>query len=99
MADTDLNTVNMRCNSKRKIAERNVAIIEISYAFLENLLLLPDGTQIVKVFNSDDNLYHNSFNIVVEHPDLPVHREGESIAKITPTMENVYTPRFKDWGL
>ncbi len=55
------------------MSERHLGIIHLRWQWLKDLLLLPEGTKILSV--EVDNM-NEKVLLKVEHPDLPVYREG-----------------------
>jgi hypothetical protein len=78
------------------------AYFDISYVFLCEMLGLPEGTKIVRVFTPDDGTFHQleKFRVVVTHSDLPEAREGQQMQEIAPTFQAQYAGyKFMDWGI
>jgi len=68
---------------------RHVAIVTISNELLLNMLDFKGGI-VHRVFMDDDFLEPTSFNVVIEHPDLPEVPINERLPHIKPIMQYHY---------
>ena len=76
---------------------KNIARFRISRDFLVEVLKLPEGANIVKIFE-DNNVHSGDFTFVIEHPDLPEVIPGELIPEIKANIKQSYGYDW-DWGL
>ena len=86
--------------SEKEHPEIHRSNVEIPLQLLCDLLDFPTGTKIHRIKQSFSS---GNIQIIVEHDDLPEHREGEYIPMVTPeyTDENlggIFRPQFKNWG-
>ena len=65
--------------------ERHRAIVKIPYEFLRGILF-PEGTKILAIIDDPDNIL-GAENILckIEHPNLPITKEGENYPVVEPS--------------
>ena len=63
----------------------NAGIARISNTFLEKMLGLPEGHRVLHVLPSKEHTFNSQldFDILIEGPDLPLMREGETYSLVT----------------
>ena len=74
-------------NGEKMIDEiKHRAIVKVSGEFLRSLLF-PEGTRILAIIEAPENFSAKNVDILikVEHPDLPIKREGENYPIIAPS--------------
>lgn len=81
------------------------AKIRLTYAMLKGLLALPNATQIKRVNDTD---YHETLDIIIEDPTLPITEPGMALLAIAPVYGaelcadggyRIYTKALASWML
>ena len=54
----------------------------MTYQLLGDFLKLKEGHKIVSVYNTAEDNINRKFTLVIEGPDMPIHREAEELVRI-----------------
>jgi hypothetical protein len=73
---------------------KNIAYFNLGLPVLMEALGLPEGTDIRRV---DWDHTVDALRVTVEHPDLPLTREGFAVMQITPVMTREYGELMTLW--
>ena len=68
-------------------APRPMAFFDVSFALVKEMLLLPEGTTIDRIADSE---YPGCLRVFVNHPDLPPVLWGATIPRISPSYTAEY---------
>lgn len=77
----------------------NVGLVALSRELLFQLLKFPAGSVIERAF-IDEYRHPNMIMLVVNHPGLPAHVEGDVITPVNPSYRRLPNGEgeFVDWG-
>lgn len=80
--------------------ERHIAIVEVSNQFIIDALGLPHETILRRIYQDQRVWEPQSYFLTIEHPDLPVVREGAIPVTITPKFSGHqgWKGVMDDWG-
>lgn len=73
---------------------KNIAYFNLGLPALMDALGLPEGTDIRRV---DWDHTVDALRVTVEHPDLPLTREGWAVMQITPVITRVNGELVTNW--
>lgn len=76
-----------------------IANFRISFETLRQALSLPEDAEILAIRQDGEFYRGTTVTILVAHPDLPKHTEGDVIVTVCPTLVQRYVLEFKDWGI
>jgi hypothetical protein len=83
------------------MSERHIAVMEVSSEMIMQALSLPNGTRLLRIYQDPRPFEPRSYFLTIEHPELPIVREGEIPRNITPRFSRTdNNPLVMDnWGL
>lgn len=65
---------------------RRIAVFRMSTDLLKEVMQMPKDARILRVSDANSWLRPDSFDVVVEHPDLPVVDEACEVPEVSPTI-------------
>lgn len=75
------------------------AKFSVSYELLSQMLHLPPGTKITWIRDKESDVFPYTFDVYVEHSDLPEMVHGDDWSQVEPIIIKQEPTVFGGWGL